>query len=117
MATKQNDFSGKYTRLDFSQNDKTKISKWVEAHPNSLDEAIVKLTDGMCKVSFSYSDYYDCYYISLTVKDQHHALYDHTFSVNHTSLRKGMGVIMYVFSELLPNQSPLLDGKDRDLDW
>jgi hypothetical protein len=117
MATRQTSLNSNFHKLDFSTKDRDKITKWVESHPHDLWKAISTLTDGQCKISISYSQYYDCYYVSLTCKDEHSTYYDHTFAISHNDLRKAIGIIMYVFSELMPNKSPLLDGQSRDLDW
>lgn len=117
MTAVQPSFDGKLVKLDFTTTQKKKINTWVKSHARTPQELLHEFTDAQWKFSVSFSDYFGCYYVSLTCKDQYSPYHKQTLSLRHSDMIKGMNIMSYVLAEMVQNEDAQLPVNEVDTDW
>lgn len=107
----------KFHVIEFSDRERVAFEEWSGGAHTDLPSFLVKLCEFGWKVSFSYSQYYHCYYGSLTDKRQDSAYADHTFSVRHSDLDKLTRLLDYVYSTMLIGDEFRLPDRMGAHDW
>lgn len=86
----------KFVTLDFSDSQKAEISDWIESMPGEQVADVETMVGSGWKISISWSDWFDCYYVSGTCKQEDSEYFDKTYSLKHMDLAKGLLVLQYV---------------------
>lgn len=109
------DFSS--TNLNFSAKEQVLINDWIEDREINSVDWLITTTEAGWKISFSYSDFFEVYFMSLTAKETKTKYDGKVFILRHLELTKLFYIAAYVISEWVPNDHPDLSGGLADVDW
>jgi len=115
--SRQQTAQGNFIKLVFSDDQKQRCNDWLAVNEPTFEAMAVKLTDKNWKISFSYSDYYDCYFASATCKDESSPYHNLVFSLQHAQLVKAFGVLVFAVLVMAENEEIIVPTSSNPFDW
>lgn len=92
---------GNFVTVDFDDRQRAEINDWLGARTIDFYEVFPKILESGCKVSFSYSEHYGCYFGTITVKPDGAVSEGHSYGLRHADLHKLFGILVYVLETYL----------------
>lgn len=104
------EFKG-FIPVEFTPDRIRDIQEWLSSRNMDYQDTLVRFTEGGYKFSTRYLDYGSCYSFSLTCHDRKSDYYGFCLTCQHSDFERGMGVILYLFTELLANSAIAVPGE------
>ncbi len=104
------EFKG-FIPVDFSADRIRTIQEWLQPRSMDYQDTLVAFTEAGYKFSTRYLDYGSCYSFSLTCHNAKSDYYGYCLTCQHSDFERGMGVLLYLFTELLSNSAIALPGE------
>lgn len=79
---------------------KYECNEWLRGREITLDD-LLEVIEEIGKVSISWSDRFQCYFCSVTTREDYEDLPYTCVSVRHSDLQKVVGVAMFVFKVMI----------------
>lgn len=105
----------KFRIIDVAIEDRPDVIDHDTRHPIRTVDDIEELVGDYGKVSFSWSDHYDCYYASATLKASTTDWDGWTFSARHESLARAIGILYWYLATRVRNGNVV--SPTDDLSW
>lgn len=110
------EFKG-FENINFTSEERVVVSTWIDTFKPDMADSITVLIEGGYKVGFSYSEFHDANQISATCKLQNSPYFGYCFTLIHSNLEKGVGIMRYVYDALLAENLYKIGESEMEYDW
>lgn len=106
-----------FVNLDFNDEEKTVVRKWLTAFQPDPADSIAVLAEAKYKISIAYVESDEAYQFSATCKDLGSGYCGYVFTLRHVCIASGLGILRYVYDSLLKDSLYVHKEKSTQHDW
>ena len=106
-----------FVQIHFNDQERLEANLWIENNTLSEIDCLLQVIDEGGKVSMSFSEYYDCYFGTITVRNGDAKKPAISYSFRHNDYTKIVKLVAFVWLHFVNNPLWAVEEEGKDLDW
>lgn len=111
------DWRSRQVVVDFNDKLRAEYLDWAGLHPSISWGDFVRVCDGGWKISFSFSEFYNCYYGSCTGRTEDTGYNGYTVSIRHADFDKLASILYFTIAVLCADGRIEIAAQSNAYDW